>query len=183
MVVQEFRGFLRVFHMPVHPDSQRFNPADDQEGILRAQDASRRVLEEGQPFAQSGVFHHGQARDHITVPAQIFGAAVEHDIRAKGQRLLQIGRHKGVIHNREHMMPLCKFCHTLNISDGHQRICGALHQNRFYIRRDLLFQLVQIIGVRDGIMQVKSAENLVQNPVSAAIDIAGYQHSVTCSEK
>ena len=80
-------------------------------------------------------------------------------------------------------MPLCKLRHTLNIGDGHERICGALYQNRFQVRRDLFFQLIQIIGIRDGITQVKSAENLVQNPVSAAIDIAGYQHSVTCSEK
>src|SRR5690242_8434054 len=83
----------------------------------------------------------------VAVAIQKLRRGVHNEIRAKGERLLEIGGHEGVVHNQ------CKFLASRNLADGskiaeaHERIRGGLDVNHARVLADRALYVVGIGGV------------------------------------
>src|SRR5207302_7048945 len=72
MLFEPLRDLHRVLAMTFHPQCQRFDAAQGEEGVERARHAAQRVLQEAQFFFQSAVsLDDGGAADHVRMAVQV----------------------------------------------------------------------------------------------------------------
>ena len=86
---EELRHDRRVGDVPLHPDVQGPQAAQDQEAVQRARHPAHRVLEEAEPLADRIVPRDGDADDRVRVAAEVLRRRMEHDVGAEGQRVLE----------------------------------------------------------------------------------------------
>ena len=104
---------------------------------------------------------------------QILGAAVYNDVCPKGQWVLQIGREKGIIHDKQRPMCMCQLGSCADISNMHHRVGGC-----FDIKR-LRFGADRCCHLRGAIAEVHRCKgnttwltDRVEQPWGAAVQVS-----------
>src|SRR5258708_12444792 len=69
-----------VLAMCFHTQMKGFDTTEYQEAIHRSGCSPAGVVDEPKPFIQVLIIHHQSAHYHITMPTNIFGYSVHHDI-------------------------------------------------------------------------------------------------------
>ena len=131
MVLQALGEDLRVFHMLLHADDQRFDAAQHEPAVHRAGHCARVHHHVAHFLAQCRIFHGCHAHQHVGMAAQVFGGGMEDDVAAHVQRVLQIGRGEGVVDADP-----CAVCfgfggHGGDVHQPEQRIGRGFQPNEF----------------------------------------------------
>ena len=100
VVMEELRDLHGVGAVLFHPDVQGLETAGDQERIEGTQHGAGHILQaEGTDLVDEVSFADHKARDHVAVAVEVLGGGVDDHIGAQLQRLLQVRRSKGVVHD------------------------------------------------------------------------------------
>ncbi len=99
VVAQCARDEVGIFQVAVHPHAQRLDAADQKERVKRPQHATCGVLYEGDAVSEVLVPCHHKPCDDVGVTTEVFGGAVDDDVRAQLQRALEVGRHERIVHD------------------------------------------------------------------------------------
>ena len=114
------------------------------------------------------------AAEHVAMAGQIFGGAVDHDVRAQIQRPKNHGRGKSAVHHKGGAGGLGKRSDLVDLSHAHQRVRDALHENtsRLFASDGPLHRL-EIAHVHVRHIHAKGAEDLIEQFDRRAIDRTG----------
>ena len=83
--------------------------------------------------------------------AEELRAAVDHDVRAKRQRMLEIRRQEGVVYNKEQAPSLRDLCDLSDVSHIHHGVRRRLNKDGLRVLIDkALHVLLAAIDVREG---------------------------------
>jgi hypothetical protein len=98
VVTQEMRDLQGILARSFHPEVEGLDASYCQKAVLRAGYSTTRVLDKGQLFVEFFRIDSYQTHDDIGVPSQIFRGRVHDHVSSKIQRILKVGRGKGVVH-------------------------------------------------------------------------------------
>ena len=117
MPFEEAGDFQRVFTVALHTNTQRFNAAQRQPGVERTHAAAGDIFQPNKPsLVDKLLLADDNAANHVPVAVDVFSDAVHHDVCAQLQRLLTVGRHKGVIHHQQCALLMGNAGHRFNIN-------------------------------------------------------------------
>ena len=90
-----------VRDVPLDPDVERPQAAQDEEAVERAGDPAHRVLEEAEPLGDRVVAGDRDPEDRVRVAAEVLRRGVEHDVGAERERVLERRRGERVVDDEE----------------------------------------------------------------------------------
>ncbi|MNW64610.1 hypothetical protein D3C74_429090 [compost metagenome] len=79
----------RIALMPFHAQRECFHPLHQLVAVIWCQDCTQGIVQNRHFCRQPGTFGYDQSGKHIVVASQIFGRAMDDDIRPKLQRPLK----------------------------------------------------------------------------------------------
>ncbi len=162
---------LGVGAVPFHPDGEGLDAAQRQEGVERPGHRARSVLQERDLLGQFVVGGDHDAAHHVGVPAQVLGGRVHHDVRAEFQRLLQVWRGEGVVHDQLRARVAGNLRQGGDVTDVEQRIGGRLDPDQLGVRLDRRPHCVHIGHWGGGVLDSPAGKHLVHQPERAAVGV------------
>src|SRR6266545_1690309 len=116
--------------------------------------------------------------DHVGMPAEVLRRAVNHQIGAQLDRLLQIRRDEGVIDRQRRFRLVGQVGDGGDIDDLQERVCRRLDPDELCRRRDDLAEAVRagVFGVARH--QAPRLEDPFQQAKRAAVEIGGRRHLI-----
>src|SRR6266513_2922919 len=171
MLFEPLRDLHRVLAMTFHPQCQRFDAAQGEEGVERARHAAQRVLQEAQFLFQSAVsLDDGGAADHVGMAVQVLRRRVHDDVEAVLERTLEVGRGEGVVAHREQAALARDRRHRLQVDELKKGIGRAFDPDHAGVRSDRLFQLFDPGQIHEARLQPGAAlPHFFKDPVAAAV--------------
>ena len=184
---------LRLLHQPVgqvggvlavavHADGQRLHAAEGQVGVERPRHAAGRVLEELDRGQQVVAADHRPA-DHVRVPAQVLGGAVNHDVRPVFERPLEVAAGEGVVHHQDRPVLVAQLGQGGDVQDLQQRVRRRFDPDhpRFWGHEGGEADRRGVVGVTRR--QSPRLEHLVQQAEGAAVQVGRRHHLVAGLEQ
>ena len=168
---EQLRDALGVVAVPLHPHREGLHPAQGQPVVERAGHRADRVLGERQLLGQGVVAGHQGAADHVGVPAEVLGRGVQHDVRAEGERLLQVGRGEGVVDDEAHVRRARDVRERGDVRDAQQRVRRRLAPDDAGGGPQGRAQGVDVAEVDRGVLHAPRREHLVDQPERAAVGV------------
>ncbi len=162
-----------ILLLAVQADPQGLHAADRQPGILRPQHGADGVLVEVDLFGQLRVLDHHQAGDGVVVPGQVLGGAVDGDIGTQVQRAQQVGGQEGVVGDQQQIVFAADSGERPQIGEFEERIGEGLDEQRPGGGCDGRLHGSGVAGVHIGEGQAVLAEDLVEQPTGAAVEVFG----------
>ena len=98
---EELGDHLRVARVLAHSQRERLRASHRQPGVVRPRNAADGVLRKAYLLVQRVVVRDRNAADDVAVAADVLRRRVDGDLRAERERLLKVGRRKGVVHRDE----------------------------------------------------------------------------------
>ena len=95
--LQEVRHGAGVHDVAVHADGERLDPAEQEEGVERTEDAAVGVPAAQDLLAQVRVPGRDDAGQGVAVPAEVLGGAVQHHVGPVVHRPEEIGGQEGIV--------------------------------------------------------------------------------------
>ena len=145
------------------------------EGVELVALAHRRV-EEG--LQQGAVAQHQKAAQHVVVAAQVLGAAVNHQVGAQLQGLLEVHGEEGVVHGQVGAAGVRRLGQRGDVGHLHGGVRGRLqeHEPGVGLEGGLHHGGVGEVHVveLDAVMRVDAAEQAVR----AAVEVVAHEHVV-----
>src|SRR5260370_39071511 len=92
---------------------QRFDAAQDQPGIERARNGTGQNLLGFERAGELLVVGYRSAANHIAMPTEILGGALNHDIGPQAHWLLDIRSCEGIIDNEQQFVVIRELCYWL----------------------------------------------------------------------
>ena len=173
MLLEEARQRSRVLGVPLHPDVQRLQAAQDEEAVERARHAAHRVLQELEPLEEDVIARHHRAAHHVGVAVQVLGGGVGHDVDPVLERALKEGAREGIVDHRPRA-----------VRPGHLRGGGQVHDLEHGVGRALDPDELRVLaeppldGARLAHVDVAELQpvppvDLVEDAEGAAVDVVG----------
>ena len=122
-------------------------------------------------LGQLVVAGHERAADDVGVPAEVLGRRVQHDVRAQRERLLQVGRGEGVVDDEPGARLARDVGDRGDVRDAQQRVGRRLAPDDAGGRPDRRAQGVEVAEVDGGVLDAPRREDLVDQPVRAAVGV------------
>ena len=91
----------RIRAVTVHSDAECLDAAQDEPAVEWPGDGSHGVLVEPQLLHKRGIGGDERAADDVTVTAEVLRRAVNDDVGAQCDRLLQVGRGEGAVDDEQ----------------------------------------------------------------------------------
>ena len=187
------RGELRLPAAPLRQGEHRgvLLLHAHRQGLHAPVDEPRRHRIEGLPphlhqlphFLDHRLGSRHRARDHVRVPVQILGRAVNHQVRAVLERPVVDGGRERRVHDQRHSLGLAELRDRLDVDHPQQRVGRRFDEDgaRVLLERPLPGALLE--GRDERHLDPEPAELLREQPVRAAVDplareqvIAGPEH-------
>ena len=160
-----------VFFVPLHAQFERFQAAQRQPAIERGGNCAGRILQKLDGLKHLRIFCQGRALDGVRMAAQIFRHAVDHDIGAELEWLLEIGRGECVIHHHQRSARMREPADGRDVVDEQARICGRLDPHEARALGDGAFQCCEIGNVQLLHRDADRFEDRVQYSIGAAVNV------------
>jgi len=101
---QHARDGHRVLCVPLGPERERPEAAQDEEAVERAGYGAHRVLQETESFGELGTARGHHSIDRVGMAGQVFGRGMEGDVGAELDRPLDGRRGEGVVDDNDRML-------------------------------------------------------------------------------
>src|SRR5207245_2041708 len=92
-----FRDASGIGALPLQPQRQSLDAAENQKAIVRTGNRPHRILEELQFVVEQFIVCNDATAQAVAVTIDVLGGGVNDDIGAKGERLLQDGRGESIV--------------------------------------------------------------------------------------
>ena len=109
MPVQSVGNRGRVFFVPLHSQFECLDSAHREPAIKRRRHRAGRVLQKLNRLEYGRIFCQSRALNRVRMAGEIFRHAVDHDVRAQLERLLETGRGKRVVDHHERAARMRQF--------------------------------------------------------------------------
>ena len=186
VIVEELCDLHGVCAVLFHADVQGLEAAGDQEGIEGAQHGAGHVLQaEGTNFIDEVCLADHEARNHIAVAVEVLGGGVDDHIGAELQRLLEIRRGEGVVHD-DPDGGVEAVGNGRNGGDVHHLqggIAGGFEIDDFCLLRQSGFHGVQIGKVDEGRLHAELGHAVVHQREGAAVERVGGDDLITADNR
>lgn len=116
--------------LPLHPHDQCAQAAREQEDRFRG-DGLPEIIAPRPDGINELFWAHQRPRRDIAVPAQVFGSAVDDDIRPQGEWLLVDGRAKGIVYGHQGPVRMGQRGYTPDIDDFEDGVRGCFEEYQF----------------------------------------------------
>ena len=140
-----------------HAQRQRLGAAQHQERIERRQDGALCVLDEPQPLDVLVACGNHHASDAVAVTVEILGRAVDDEVGAERDRLLQARAGEGVVDRQTGAVPVRQLRHGGEVGQAHQGIARRFGKQQARGGRERALDGVEIGHVEVGEGQLVAA--------------------------
>ena len=110
--------------------------------------------------------------------AEIFCAAVDHEVGAERERLLEMRRQKGIVDDEYGMLCMGQSRQGADITDFHHGIGRRLDENAASFGADMLPDQLQFRGINVFKSNAVAAVDLIAEARGPAVEIFGEQHVI-----
>ena len=186
VIVEELCDLHGVCAVLFHADVQGLEAAGDQEGVKRAQHGAGHVLQaEGADFTNKVCLADHKARNHVAVAVEVLGGGVDDHIGPKLQRLLEIRRGEGVVHDDPDGG-------VIAVGDGRDGgdvhhlqggVAGGFEIDDFCFLRQSGFHRIQIRKVDKSGLDAELGHAVVHQREGAAVERVGGDDLVTADNR
>ena len=135
VAIQVLGDGLRVLAVLAHTHGERLDATQDEPAIERRGDTASRVLVKLHLAVELLVRGQNRAADDVAVPVEVLGRAVDDDVRAEVERLLQRRRGEGVVHDEQRIMLAGDTCDGGDVHQGQQRVRRRLDPDHLRLGR------------------------------------------------
>ena len=122
VLLEEGRDGAGVLAMLAHAHGERLDSAQDEPGVERPGNRAERLLQEEETFCDRRVVRRGEAADHVGVSAEVLRRRVHDDVRAEGERRLQVRSGEGVVDDEDRADRVRSIGGRTDVDDVQQRI-------------------------------------------------------------
>src|SRR4051794_14251380 len=180
---EELDDAFGVVAVALHPDRQRLEAAQGQPGIERAGHRAHGVLVVADLLGEVQVPHDDRSPDHVAVSTGVLGRRVDDDVRAQGQRTLEVRRREGVVDHEQGAGLVGDVGQGGDVGDPEQRVGRRLDPDHLRPVGDGSAYRVEVVEPDRRVDQAPALEHLVEEPVRAAVRVVGQHHVVTGVEQ
>ena len=166
-----------------HPQRQRLGAAQHQPRVERAEDCPRRILHESQPLDVVVSRRDDDAADAVAVAVQVLGGAVRDEVGAKGDRLLNVRAGEGVVDHQAGVVAMGEGGGQRQVGQPHHRVARGLDEEHPRLRRERPLGGVEVAGVDVGEAHVVTAQDLVEQPEGAAVDVVRHHRVIAALQQ
>ena len=168
---QQSRHRHGIGAVPVHPQRQGLQAAQQQRRVLRGQHRAGHVLQPLQADALGDlrIGGHRHAGGHVAMPADVLGRRMHHHVRAQRQRPLQVGRAIGVVDHHQRAGGLRAGGDLGDVDQPHVRVGRRLEVHQLGPARHRRVHCGQVGHVDVGHAHAEFADAVVQEGVGAAV--------------
>ena len=131
MLQKHLSASLSVAKMPLHADVQGLQASVAQVAVKGRGHGADRELGKVQFLVQLGRLGDDQAHDDVGVAVHVLGGAVEGHVGAEGDGPLEVGRHEGVVDDREAVVFAGNVGDGADVDDLHGGVGGGLDPDQF----------------------------------------------------
>ena len=111
---------------------------------------------------------------------EVLGSAVDHQVSTQIQRILEIGRRKGAVHDHSDAGVLMyRLGDGSNIADLQSGVCRSFHIHQRGVGLDGFFDFLDLSGVHAGISNAQLGQDLGKQGVGATVNHIAEDHMVT----
>src|SRR5579859_2718549 len=125
-----------VFSVSSHAEGKSFYASQYQPAIEWPENRAGGVLDKLQALGKGSVVQDDCATNPVAVAVQIFGGAVQNEVRAQLERALEVRAHKSVVNRHQDAMLARQFCHGSDIRNLHEGVGGGFNVNQAGIGMD-----------------------------------------------
>ena len=168
---EEFGDGAAIFLVGFHPQRQRLDAAQNEEALEGGKNSAGGLLDEEKALLVLGLRANERAAEAIRVAVEKLGRRVHDDVRAERQWALQNGGHEGVVHADLNAVCMGYGAHRGNVGERHDGVGRRLDVNQLGRGLDGGFDGGQIAGVDIRDLNAVVADDLIEQPLRAAIHI------------
>ncbi|KAG1393767.1 hypothetical protein G6F59_014304 [Rhizopus arrhizus] len=144
MLVQQGNDRGGIFLVHAQARIQRAQAAQGQERIERRAGQAQRIAPPHQLLVQCRIARDHCATDHVAVAVDVLGGGMQHQVRAKRQRLLQGRRQEGVVDHHQGAGLVRGIDDEAQVGDAQQRVGWGFHQHQLRLGGQCLRQRTRI---------------------------------------
>ncbi len=122
------------------------------------------------------------AADNIGMAANVLGGGMQHNVRAKRERLLAIWRGKRIVDHGKRAVLAGKCADRPNIGQLHQRIGRRFQPNHACFRPQCRADLVRVGHIHKIKDKSKLGHDPLEQAIGTAIHIVAHDHMIACLE-
>jgi hypothetical protein len=166
-----------------HPQRERLGPADRQPAVERTGDRPGRVLDVRDPLGEFVVLGDEHPTDHVGVPVQVLRRGVDDDVGAVLEGALEDRGREGVVHYEQEVVRPRDRAEGREVREPHHRVRRRLGVQQLGGRRDRRLDCRRVAGVHEREGEPHSRQDLVHQPVDAAVDVLAAHDVVACRQQ
>src|SRR5882762_2824193 len=171
MIFEESGDGHGVGALVLHADAHGFDAANQEKRRARIHGTAE--INDHVPYAVHPFFTAGGgAGDNVGMAGEILGGAVDDDVEAKFDRLLQNGSGESVVDDRDEIVVLGEGDGSFKIYEAQRGVGGRFDVQNFAARSDQAFDAVERrADVADSDAHVR--KNIAHQAVGAAVELRG----------
>lgn len=155
----------------LHAQVQGLQTTVGQEAVKGRRNGTDRVLEEGELGVDLLVGGDGNTHDDIRVSVDVLGDRVDNNVGTELERVLEEGRHEGVVDNELGVVLVGNLGNGLDVNETEGGVGGGLDPDELGVGADGLGNVGGILEIDKGDLDVEGAGDLGEVAVGASIDV------------
>ena len=168
---EESRHRLGVGGVPFHADRQGLDAAEGEPTVKRARHRAEGVLCELQFLVKVAAVHDERPAQEVRVAPEVLRRAVDDQVDAEAQRVLQRRRREGVVAHADRVVGLRDHGELPQVGDLHEGVRGRLHPQHLRLRAKGILDVDEVPQVHEGGLDAVPAHDPREDPVDAAVAV------------
>ena len=167
LLLQPLRQLQGVFRMRLHAQAQGFQTLEKHPGVERAHAGAGGTDEPVDLLEDLFGTDHGAAQA-AALPVQIFGGAVNHQVRTQFQRFLQRRGAEAVINDQQRAVVMGQFGQRFDVAHFRERVGRRFQIQQLGFRANRRAPLIQIVQIDQGGVDVELLQIAVVDHIGGA---------------
>ena len=157
--------------MLLHANRQGLDPAEGEPAVERARHGTQGVLGELELLVEVVSVHHKRSAEKVRVTRDVLRRAVNREVNAKRQRILERRGCERVVAHAERVVRLRDHRELSQVHDLHQRVRRRLHPQHPRFRAERVLGIHQVAQVDERRLDPVVVHNPCEHAVDAAIAV------------
>ena len=175
----------RVLCLPLDAHAERLDAAQHEPRVERREVRPCRFGEQFDALCLRArrIFEHEEACDDVVVSAQVFRAAVQHDVRAERQGLLEMRREEGIVDGEQGAVFVRERRERRDVRDLHHRVRRGLNEDELRLRAHTLADECEVAHVDVFEGDAVARKDFFGETHRAAVEVFAHQDVIARRKK